>query len=218
MPPTAIQIPLSPPWCSCFDPRFDHTNGIDHPRSRRAYAFIIAATPVVRNPSLNPLLLCDGSHVVKLLLLLENHHGFQGQLVLHDSASTLYTLPQLPCNKPRRHAPSASAFFFPGRGILVWLDSFHDKVKTNMSDLTGPVRIATSSLHLVCQVLKRMATSTGMSGFDLRVEAGDAFGTNSRDHKGFAYGTSMLLPRHLVPGSACRATGSCTSIRRRPAV
>ena len=87
-----------------------------------------------------------------------------------------------------------------------------------MPDLTDPVQIATFSLHLVCQVPAAMATSTGITSFDMRVEAGDAFGTNSRDQKGAAYCTSMLLPRHLVPGSACHATGSRTCVRRRPAV
>ena len=71
-------------WCR---PRFNHTNGIDHHRSRRACAFI-AVTPVVRNPSLTHC--CLVRVLVLLLLLLENDHGFQGQPVLFDSASTFY--------------------------------------------------------------------------------------------------------------------------------
>ena len=45
-----------------------------------------------------------------------------------------------------------------------------------MSDLTGPLQIATFSLHLVCQVPAAMATSTGITNFDMRVKTGDALG------------------------------------------
>ena len=130
------------------------------------------------------------------------------------------TLPQLPPNKPRRHAPSASFFFLqPGRGILVWLDSFHDKVKTNMPDLTDPVQIATFSLHLVCQVPAAMATSTGITSFDMRVEAGDAFGTNRSEGCCILYqhvATStprprVSLPRHRTLHACLMPSGSLTT-------